>query len=109
MEQHQTLALKPALLLMKLTKKEFIKIVFFTAVMLLLLRISMHYISDMNWSSTDFAIVGALLFGIGVLIQLLRKKVKKTTFGIILFLIVLLLLVWVELGVGIFGTPLAGN
>ncbi len=94
---------------MIVTKKEFIRIVFITIVALLLLRIVMYFVPNMNWSFTDFAIVGLLLLGIGVLMQRLTRKVKNKTYAIVVILIVALLLVWAELGVGIFGTPLAGN
>ena len=48
----------------------------------------------------------------GLLIWLLIGQVKKSNYGkavAISILIALLLLAWVELGVGIFGTPFAGN
>jgi len=38
-----------------------------------------------------------------------EKHFSKNCFIVVLILAAILLLIWVELGVGIFGTPFAGN
>lgn len=65
----------------------------------------------MNWTSTDFLIFGALvLLGLGSY-YVIRRSVKKRLHRRVLFVIlaILALLLWMEMGVGIFGTPLAGD
>jgi len=64
-----------------------------------------------NWSPSDFGIAAILLFGTAFFINLvIRSKKPLLTKLIICFLILLLLaLVWIELAVGIFGTPFAGS
>lgn len=73
--------------------------------------IAMQFSDEVNWTITDFFVMGILLTGIGLLIELTLRTVKTKKNRIIIsgLLIVLLLLVWVEIAVGIFGTPLAGT
>jgi hypothetical protein len=59
----------------------------------------------------DFVAAGVLLFGTGLTIQFVLRKVKtrKNRILICCFILLLLLLLWIELAVGIFGSPIAGN
>jgi hypothetical protein len=55
--------------------------------------------------------MGGLLLGLGLLIDLVLRKVKTKNARIYLVIgiLVLFLLVWAELAVGIFGTPFSGS
>ena len=66
---------------------------------------------EFDWSSSDFLIAGILLFGTALIIDLIRRIVKNKTYKILLCVVVLfvLILTWVELAVGLFGTPFAGS
>ena len=68
---------------------------------------------EVNWSFFDYTILGALLTITGLLIEITLKIVKSNNTFIIIIIIVtmsfLLLLIWAELAVGLFGTPFAGN
>jgi hypothetical protein len=84
----------------------------FSPLLLLLIPLVGMLISDEgNWSLFDFMIMGMLIlslsFGIKQLLQATIKYKYKALF-IALFLLVFML-VWVELAVGIFGSPMAGN
>lgn len=84
----------------------------FSPLLLLLIPLVGMLISDeVNWSLFDFMIMGMLIlslsFGIKQLLQATIKYKYKALF-IALFLLVFML-VWVELAVGIFGSPVAGN
>ncbi len=72
---------------------------------------AMQISSEVNWSGFDFLIMGLLLFGTGLLIDLALRKIPDTKNRIIVSGIILavFLLIWAELAVGIFGTPLAGS
>ncbi len=80
-------------------------------VLLLLPLIAMQFTNEVNWSLSDFVIAGVLLFGTGLLCELVLRTVTKTEYriAICLALLATLLLVWAELAVGIFGTPFAGS
>lgn len=66
---------------------------------------------EVNWSASDFLIAGALLFTTAFLINLVRSRIKKRYQRILIsvFILLALALIWIELAVGIFGSPFAGN
>lgn len=88
-------------------------IVIVCAVMLLLLipLIAMQFTAEVNWTFPDFIVAGALLLGTGLMCELVIRKVKKIRHRIAIcaVLLIALLLIWLELAVGIFGTPFAGQ
>jgi len=75
--------------------------------MLLLLvpLIAMQFTAEVNWTPLDFVAAAVLLFGTGISCEFVLRKVKKTRYriAICLLLLAMLLLVWVQLAVGIFG------
>jgi len=50
-----------------------------------------------------------LVLGIGIELTSLNFKQLNTRIAIISFIILLFLLIWIELAVGIFNSPFAGN
>lgn len=73
--------------------------------------IGMQITDDIQWSLFDFVVMGLLLLGLGFGIQWIRaKKLKNQTKRNYIFLLILgFLILWAELAVGIFGTPLSGS
>ena len=71
----------------------------------------MAFTDEFNWSLFDFIIMGALLLALGIGIQFIRHRIKQPKKRILLIglLMVLFLIIWIELAVGIFGTPFAGS
>lgn len=87
-------------------------IIVLTVLLLLLVPlIAMQFTEDVNWSLFDFVVAGVLLLGTGLMCELVLRRVKNTGLRISIcgVLLATLLLVWAELAVGIFGTPLGGN
>ena len=78
---------------------------------LLVPLIAMQFTEEVNWNLMDFLIAGLLLFGAGAILEIAFRTITKRVHRIIAGLLVLfsLLLVWAELAVGIFGSPLAGS
>ena len=72
---------------------------------------AMQFTDEVDWSPGDFIIMGMLLLGAGILCELVMRKVKGVRNQIIINGTVLLvfLLIWVELAVGLFGTPFSGS
>lgn len=73
--------------------------------------IAMQFTNEVDWSLSDFVIMGVLLLGTGLMCELVMRKVTKIEnrlliCGVILFVF---FLIWAELAVGIFGTPFAGS
>ena len=86
--------------------------IFGVALLVLLLPlIAMKFSNEVNWSLFDFIIAGVLLFGMGIILDLILSKVNKIGYRIalVIALFILLILIWAELAVGIFGTPFSGN
>lgn len=79
--------------------------------LLLIPLIGMQFSNAIDWSPLDFAVMGALLLGTGILLEIILRKVKGKTsrMAFIVIIVILLLLIWAELAVGVFGTPLAGS
>ena len=91
--------------------KRLILIVLTSVILLLIPLIAMQFTDEVNWTLSDFVVAGALLLGTGLMCELVIRKVKKIEYriGICVALLVVLLLIWAELAVGIFGTPFSGQ
>jgi len=81
------------------------------SVLLLIPFIAMQFTDEVDWSVRDFAIMGVLLYGTGLLCELVLRKVKTVQNRILICgaVVIAFLLIWAELAVGIFGTPFAGS
>jgi chromate transport protein ChrA len=79
--------------------------------LLLLPLIAMQFTTEVNWTLSDFMIMGVLLLSAGLLGELVFRKIRKSRQRIALFaaILVAFVLIWAELAVGIFGTPFSGS
>lgn len=111
-------------LIIKLDVKTMLKKIYFTmknkrfliinivvALLLLIPLIAMQFTDEVNWSSIDFLVMGFLLVSAVFAFEFVMKSVtsRKNRIILIVILLIVFLLVWAELAVGIFGTPLAGS
>lgn len=73
--------------------------------------IAMQFSSEVQWSLFDFVVAGGLLLAVGFSIDLTIRKVKTVhmKYVAITAIVIFFLLIWAELAVGVFGTPLAGS
>ena len=73
--------------------------------------IGMQFTNEINWSGFDFLIAGVLLiitaFGINTILN--NVKLDSKRFLYIAIVLIVLILIWAELAVGIFGSPFAGS
>jgi hypothetical protein len=78
---------------------------------LLLPLLAMQFTDEVNWNLTDFIVAGVLLFGAGLTYEVLARKGDTVAYRVAVGIAVAaaLLLIWMELAVGIFGTPWAGS
>ena len=83
----------------------------FVAVILLIPLIAMQFTEEVNWELTDFIVAGVLLLGTGLVCEFVMRKEKKkeNRIALCIVIITILLLVWAELAVDIFGSPFAGS
>jgi hypothetical protein len=82
-----------------------------TTLLLLVPLVAMQFTEEVNWNLMDFLVAGILLFGTGLLCELALRKIRdiKYRVAICLALLVFLALLWAELAVGIFGSPISGS
>ncbi|RYF89628.1 MAG: hypothetical protein EOO03_05585 [Chitinophagaceae bacterium] len=90
------------------------RLLIITGIVLLILSVplvAMQFTSEVNWDLQDFLIMGGLLMGTGLICEFILRMVPQLKYRIALCIVALLVLVliWVELAVGIFGTPFAGS
>ena len=91
--------------------KRLIGIVLSAAAILLIPLIAMQFTDEVNRTLSDFVVTGVLLLGTGLICEFVLRKINKAShrFAICAAVLVTLLVIWVELAVGIFGTPFAGS
>jgi hypothetical protein len=67
--------------------------------------------NQVNWSLFDFIVMGFLLGLTGLSIHFINEKLRNKTFKIvtIIFALIIFLIIWVELAVGVFGSPITGS
>lgn len=80
-------------------------------ILLLLPYVAMQFSREVNWTISDFGVASVLLFSLTFILNLIINKIKPKRSKIILMIIVFLafIILWVEMAVGIFGSPIAGN
>jgi hypothetical protein len=86
---------------------------FFAAATTLLMipLIGMQFSKEVNRAGSNFVIGCVLLFGTAFICEMVLRNVKTLKSRIITCLVILavLVLVWAELEVGVFGSPIAGS
>jgi len=94
-----------------MTNKRLLIILLILLSLLLIPLIAMQITDEVNWTITDFIIAGSLLIGTGLLSEIVMRKIKNINYkvGLIVVILIILILTWIELAVGIFGTPFGGN
>lgn len=83
------------------------------AIVLLLMipQVAMQFSDEVAWSTFDFLLMGGLLTAVGLAVEISLRILKTSTQRLIVIAVVfiLFLVVWIELAVGVFGTPFAGS
>jgi len=81
------------------------------AFLLLIPFIAMRFTKEVNWSRFDFILMGILLATTGLVCEYVYRKITnpKIKIAVIVGIVILFLLLWVELAVGIFNSPISGS
>lgn len=79
--------------------------------LLLIPFVGMQFSNDVHWTTFDFVVAAVVLYSFSFAVEITLRKIKTKKQRIlgITILLLLLLLLWVELAVGLFGSPFAGN
>ena len=96
---------------MSLNLRSVLSVLFFVLGLLLIPLIAGQFSNAVNWSLMDFIVAGTLLFGAGLVWAYFWGRTKKRSIAIAIVVgsTLLVVLLWIELAVGIFGTPFAGS
>jgi hypothetical protein len=95
-----------------MTKNNRLKAIVFTVAFILLIPfVAMQFTNEVRWDLFDFVVAGVLLMGTGLMIELAIRSIKNKNTRIAMIAAILfgLFLLWAELAVGIFGSPIAGS
>ena len=95
-----------------LYKNDVFVLILIASVLTSLLAFSISQIvSDPGWSVFDFVLAVLLLSAFSTLTVVLARTFRGpwVRFGIVLTIVVLFALLWAELAVGLFGSPIAGD
>jgi hypothetical protein len=87
------------------------KRIFYPLFLLLIPLIGMTINDEINWSPFDFFTMGSLLILLGIGINLVSSRVKNLKYRVLYIgvIVIIFILIWAELAVGLFGTPIAGS
>ena len=87
------------------------KRIFYPLFLLLIPLIGMTITDEINWSPFDFFTMGSLLILLGIGINLVISRVKNLKYRALYIgvVVIIFMLIWAELAVGLFGTPIAGS
>jgi len=97
---------------MMTTQKQTSVFIYSAAALLLAVPlIAMQFTTEVNWTISDVVIAAALLFTTAFSVDFVLKKVKTFNSRLLLIfgILAILSLIWAEMAVGIFGSPIAGN
>lgn len=86
------------------------RIIIGTALILMVPLVAMIFSDETNWNWFDFAVMGTLLIGSGLIFELVTSKLNaKYRPAAAVVVIGAVVLIWAEMAVGIFGSPIAGS
>lgn len=92
-------------------KQNIIRSMLAAQLVLLIPLIAMQFSDEWDWKLPDFIIIGILLAGVGYAYQLIvtgsKNNLRQVAIGIVLA--AAMVLIWIELAVGPFGSPFAGS
>jgi len=91
--------------------KRVIGIVLTVTLLLIAPLVAMQFTDEVKWGPFDFVIAAILLIVTGFLVEFVMRRVKKVGKRTVLIFSILmaLILLWAEIAVGIFGSPIAGS
>ena len=111
LHEHVGSNVRPIRTFKTMQNKRLIIILLISLFLLLIPLIAMPFTDEVNWTTTDFIIAGGLLFGAGLISEIVMRKIKNIKYkvGLLGAILIIVILIWIELAVGIFGTPFSGN
>lgn len=84
--------------------KNIVRIALITVIILLVPLIAMQFSDEVNWTASDFLAMGILLFVMGLIYDVVAKRIKDRNYRFVAggLLVLIFLYLWAELAVGLF-------
>jgi len=81
------------------------------AALLVTPAIAMRFTDAVNWTVTDFVAAAILIGGLGIALEIMVRLTRRSAYRAVAAIVILAVfgLIWAELAVGVFGSPLAGS
>jgi hypothetical protein len=79
------------------------------AIILLIPSISSQFSREVNWQLFDYLVAALLLTILFVGIEVIKKLKSKKRYFVLAFFLIIMILIWIELAVGIFNSPISGT
>lgn len=94
-----------------MTIRRILRLVAIVLTLLLIPFIGMQLNTDIHWSTADFVSAAIVLVGAGTTYEFIRTHLITPRQRILtgIGIVVIVFVSWVELAVGVFGTPFAGS
>ncbi len=73
-----------------------------TVSILLIPLVAMQYTSEVNWTLSDFMVMGTMLLVVGILLELILRSKAKYRIAAAIAVVLAFLWLWAELAVGLF-------
>ena len=81
-----------------------------TAVLLAIPLVGNLVSTEVHWSAVDFFIAGCLFLSVSAgVLTIWRSLPQRKSIPWIILLLLVFLIIWTELSVGLFGSPIAGS
>lgn len=82
-----------------------------TLLLLMVPLIAMQCTDDVHWTISDFVVANALIFGAGLIYECIVRRINNRQYRIaaVAVLVMVFMLAWIELAVGLIGSPFAGS
>ena len=96
---------KENIMSINLQSKNLVRTAIVTAFILLLPLLAMQVTDEVSWNLADFAVAGVLLFGAGLIVELVATKGGNSAYraAVGIAVVAALLLIWTNLAVGLVG------
>lgn len=97
--------------MVSIPKNQVLTVLVIVSFLLAIPLIAMRFTAEVQWGLMDFVVAGGLLLSVGLLIAFVMNQpvFQKYRWVIISAVVLVFVLLWMELAVGVFGSPLAGS
>lgn len=97
--------------MVSISKNQVLTVLVIVSTLLTIPLIAMQFTTEVQWELLDFVIAAAILISVGMFIAFVMNQpvLQKYRWFIISAVVLVFVLLWMELAVGLFGSPIAGS